>query len=79
VLLAIGIGLGSYFTPKTKTLSLEVASELMKVTWPSWAETRVSTIAVVVASIVASLILFGFDWFSYHVMVSWLPLLWGKL
>ncbi len=79
VVLAVGAGLFSYFYPKTKTLSLEVASELMKVTWPSWAETRVSTVAVVVASVVASLILFLFDWLSYHVMIDWLPHLWGKL
>jgi preprotein translocase subunit SecE len=79
VVMALGIGLGAYFHPKTKTLSLEVASELMKVTWPSWAETRVSTVAVVVASAVSSIILFLFDWFSYHVMVDWLPHLWGKL
>ena len=77
--LSIGLAAGAWFWPKTRTLSLEVASELMKVTWPSWSETRVSTIAVVFASIIASLILFAFDWFSYHVMVTWLPQLWGKL
>ena len=36
---------------KTRSLALEVATELMKVTWPSWEETRISTIAVVVASV----------------------------
>ncbi len=65
--------------PKIRQLSLEIASELMKVTWPSWEETRVSTIAVVVASLVAAVILFGIDWLSYKVMVEWLPALWGKL
>src|SRR2546430_9376647 len=36
-LLAIATAVGCYLHPRTKTLSLEVASELMKVTWPSWA------------------------------------------
>ena len=60
-------------------LSLEVANELMRVTWPSWEETRVSTFAVVVASVVAALVLFGIDTLSYKLMVDWLPTVWGKL
>ncbi len=79
VVLAVGIGLGCYFHPKIHQLSMEVASELMKVTWPSWAETRVSTIAVVVASLAAAVILFGIDTIAYKLMVDWLPALWGKL
>jgi preprotein translocase subunit SecE len=77
--LAVGIGLGCYFHPRIHQLSMEVASELMKVTWPSWAETRVSTIAVVVASLTAAVILFGIDTIAYKLMVDWLPALWGKL
>ena len=77
--LALGTGLGAYAHPRSRQLSLEVASEMMKVTWPSWAETRVSTLAVVVASLVAAVILFGIDSFSYKLMVDWLPHLWGKL
>ena len=53
-----------------------IATELMRVTWPSWEETRVSTFAVVIASVVAAVILFGIDTFSYKVMVDWLPALW---
>ena len=68
-----------YLHPVVRRLSIEVASELMKVTWPSWAETRVSTIAVVVASGVAAIILFAIDTLAYKVMVDWLPALWGKL
>lgn len=64
---------------KTRSLALEVATELMKVTWPSWDETRVSTIAVVVSSIIAAVLLFGIDSLSYKVMVEWLPALWVKL
>jgi preprotein translocase subunit SecE len=47
--------------PRTQTVSLEVALELQRVTWPSIRETRAATIAVIVASGVASLILGVFD------------------
>jgi preprotein translocase subunit SecE len=49
--------------PRTQTVSLEVALELRRVTWPSLRETRAATVAVVVASLVASLILGAFDMF----------------
>jgi preprotein translocase subunit SecE len=64
---------------KWKHASEEVANELMKVTWPSWGETRVSTIAVVVASLVAAGLLFAIDAMAYRLMVVWIPALWGKL
>lgn len=69
------VGLAGYAwtNPKLKTLALEVATELMRVTWPSWEDVRVSTIAVVVASLVAAIILFGMDTLSYKLMVEWLP------
>jgi preprotein translocase subunit SecE len=79
VLLAFGGAIFGWVNPKTKTLSLEVANELMRVTWPSWEETRVSTMAVVVASVIAAAVLFGIDTLSYKLMVDWLPALWGKL
>ncbi len=47
--------------PRTQTVSLEVALELRRVTWPSLRETRSATIAVIVASAVASAILGVFD------------------
>jgi len=64
---------------KVRRLAFETASELMRVTWPGLAETRVSTVAVVVASLVAGVVLFGIDTLSYKLMVEWLPALWGKL
>jgi preprotein translocase subunit SecE len=79
IALSVGTGAFCYFHPEVRRLSLEVASEMMKVTWPSWAETRVSTVAVVVTSLVAAVILFGIDTLAYKVMVDWLPGLWGKL
>jgi preprotein translocase subunit SecE len=48
-------------TPRTQTVSLEVALELRRVTWPSKRETRAATIAVIVASAIAAVILGFFD------------------
>jgi preprotein translocase subunit SecE len=79
VCLAAAGGVFVWAHQKTRGLALEIATELMKVTWPSFEETRVSTIAVVVASVVAAVILFGIDSLSYKVMVEWLPALWVKL
>jgi preprotein translocase subunit SecE len=79
VALSAGAAIGAYVHPRTKALSMDVANELMKVTWPSWGETRVSSVAVVVASLVSAVILFGIDTLAYKLMVEWLPTLWGKL
>ncbi len=78
-LISIGGFAYAWFNPKSRNVSIEVATELMRVTWPSWEETRISTFAVVIASLVAAVILFGIDTFSYKVMVDWLPAVWGKL
>ncbi len=53
--------------PKTQAVSLEVALELRRVTWPSVRETRAATVAVIVASAIAAVILGLFDF-----MWSWL-------
>src|SRR4051794_3950156 len=66
VIATVGLGTWAWMNPKTKALSLDVASELMRVTWPSWYETRVSTVAVVIASLVAAFILFFIDTLSYQ-------------
>ena len=47
--------------PKTHDASVDIASELRKVSWPSMAETRAATIAVIVASVVAAVLLGLFD------------------
>ncbi len=77
--LAIGAAVYCWVNPKVRTLSTEVASELMRVSWPSFDETRLHTVAVVVASLVAAVLLFGIDRLAYEVMVYWLPALWEKL
>src|SRR5690606_25570099 len=76
-LVAAGATIATYVHPKTHGYSLEVASELMKVTWPTWPETRTSTIAVVIASVVAAVILFFIDTLAYNMMVEWIPAVWG--
>jgi preprotein translocase subunit SecE len=78
-LLALGLAVGAYMHPRSHTLSLDVAAELMKVTWPTWSETRASTVAVVVASLVAAVLLFCIDTLAYNLMVEWIPTMWGKL
>jgi preprotein translocase subunit SecE len=78
-LLAVGVVAIVWFNPKTHDISIDVASELMKVTWPTWAETRASTVAVIVASLVAAIVLFFIDTIAYKLMVEWLPAVWGKL
>jgi preprotein translocase subunit SecE len=47
--------------PKTHDTSLAIAAELRRVSWPSFAETRAATIAVIVASIIAAVLLGLFD------------------
>jgi preprotein translocase subunit SecE len=78
-LLAAGLVVGAYMHPRSHTLSLDVASELLKVTWPTWAETKASTVAVIVASVVAAVIIFLIDTLALNLMVEWIPAIWGKL
>ncbi len=59
--LAVAAGLVVWRMPKTQTVSLEVAGELKKVTWPTLRETRAATVAVVVATAIAAVILGAFD------------------
>ncbi|MFO0580989.1 MAG: preprotein translocase subunit SecE [Anaeromyxobacter sp.] len=46
---------------KIRTLALQVAEELRRVTWPSFRETRAATVAVIVASAIAAVVLGIFD------------------
>ena len=59
--IAAGAALYLWMTPKTHETSLEIGAELRKVSWPSLPETRAATIAVIVASIIAALLLGMFD------------------
>jgi preprotein translocase subunit SecE len=71
--LAIGAAVYVYLSPKLREGGLDIATELKRVTWPSLAETRVSTVAVVIASLVSSLVLFFFDFVASKVMTIWVP------
>lgn len=55
------VSVGLYKKPSSKRFVLEVVAELQSVTWPQKKETWSSTIVVVITSLIASLILFGFD------------------
>ena len=61
--LAIAAAVGFYLwtSEKYRTVSLEIAAELRKVSWPSLPETRAATIAVIVASVIAAVLLGFFD------------------
>jgi len=61
--LAAGTAIYLWMNQKTHDVSLEIAAELRKVSWPSLAETRAATVAVIVASIIAALLLGLFDVF----------------
>ena len=59
--IAAAVAIVLWRKPKTHDGSLEIAAELRKVSWPSMAETRAATIAVIVASVVAAVLLGLFD------------------
>ena len=44
------------------TFFAEVRQEANKVTWPTWAETRVTTVAVFIMIIMAVIFFAGVDW-----------------
>ena len=49
--------------PKVNKLSVEIVTELSKVSWPTRKELYASTVVVIVLSIIASIILWLFDFF----------------
>jgi len=61
--IAAAAGIYLWKTLKTHDVSLEIAAELRLVKWPSLAETRAATIAVIVASLIAAVLLGLFDVF----------------
>ncbi len=61
LLCGLAAGIALKLNRNVNTWALEVANELKKVTWPSWDETRMSTVVVIITSIIAALILGSFD------------------
>ena len=47
---------------KVNTLAHEIANELSKVTWPTWPETRSSTVVVIIVTLICAL---GFAFFDF--------------
>ena len=68
---AIAAAAAVWRTPKFNAVSLEVAGELKKVTWPSLRETRAATVAVVLFSFLAAALLgvFDFIWAKLSALV----------
>jgi preprotein translocase subunit SecE len=68
---ALALAVSLWRWVRTRTLALQVADELRRVTWPSLRETRAATIAVIVASAIAAVILGVFDfvwnWLSQQI------------
>jgi preprotein translocase subunit SecE len=59
--LALASALGFWMRRDSREVSLEVAAELRKVTWPGAQETKAATIAVLVCTAVVAVILGVFD------------------
>ena len=68
---AAAVAVVAWRNERARQASLEVAGELNKVTWPSLRETRAATVAVVVATFVAAVILgiFDFVWARLSALV----------
>ena len=64
----IGFGIGGglaifcWRDPRVKEPGIQVVEELQRVTWPTFAETRSATIAVIVATLVCATLLGLFDY-----------------
>jgi preprotein translocase subunit SecE len=59
--LAAAAAVVAFRAPRVRAVSMEIAQELKRVTWPTMRETRAATVAVVVATFVAAAILGVFD------------------
>ena len=54
---SVGFAIWLRRNPKVYEYAMEVGSELSKVTWPTWKETKLATIVVIVTTLIISLIL----------------------
>ena len=71
VALALVIALATFAWPRSKTFVGGVLDELNKVNWPSWSETKVSTLVVIMTSVIAAMILGVFD-MTFSMLSTWL-------
>jgi preprotein translocase subunit SecE len=72
-LLAIVAAVVAWMHPRYQEAGGEVVAELAKVTWPTGAEIRAATIAVLVATAISAVILGFMDFLSAKVMTQWIP------
>ncbi|HEY4223592.1 MAG TPA: preprotein translocase subunit SecE [Myxococcota bacterium] len=71
IVAAAAVGIGCYVWPKTKNFIGDCAEELNKVNWPSWGETKVSTLVVIITSVISAAILGVFD-ITFQILSNWL-------
>lgn len=71
--LSLGLVVGLFtgvINKTTRTYIEDVVSEMEKVAWPSWTETRTATVTVIITSCIAAAILGVFDgffgWLSHN-------------
>lgn len=62
--LLVSLGLVIYLRRDEKiyTFAMEVGNELSKVTWPTFKETKLATVVVVIVTLIISIILAAFDY-----------------
>ena len=58
---AFGAAIWAFRNEKWHGLATEVVTELRKVVFPTWTETRQATVVVVITTIIIALILYAFD------------------
>lgn len=73
VAITAGLAVVAWMNPKVQEAGQGVAAELRKVTWPTWPEIRAATLAVLVFSVVAAVLLGVMDFLSSKVMADWIP------
>lgn len=61
LIISFSLVLYLWIDAKVNRIALEIGNELRQVTWPSWEETRLATVVVIITTIIVSLILGLFD------------------
>ncbi|MSP91780.1 MAG: preprotein translocase subunit SecE [Myxococcales bacterium] len=69
--MSVGVlgGIALWRDQRVFNLAHEVAGELRKVTWPSFAETRLSTVVVMVTTVLVAVLLALFD-FGFRLLTK---------
>lgn len=60
--IALGTGLYCWKSERIHAAGIQVVEELQRVTWPTWAETKAATVAVIVATFIVAVMLGVFDY-----------------